>query len=376
MPVRLDGRYVMRRPLHRLTASVAAAAFSFGLLAATPSIATAGNLGDKTTFLGLEGEGEQVTSLSDAIRWDLNQRGLDDGNTMTLAELQLTLGCGDDDLACFAQGGQTLGSTSLVFGDVRKVGNNYVITLNSLDVATGKLSNTVEKTVPFTDLGEAQLGATAAGLVDALYKLTPTPEELPPEEQPQGGDGDPDDGPGPDVTDPEDEPGDGKLVWGPYSPRPGWKWAGVGVSSVLLLGGLGMAIGATVAIGENGPLRKDLLDEAAASLTDDKNSNDIDPNSNEDLCELARTPPDPSKPNEVTNARVTEVCIKFDNTSTIATAGWIATGVFAATTVLFTTLLFVHKRNKTVATLRDHKVGFGGAPRPDGGFMLGTSFKF
>jgi hypothetical protein len=364
----------MRRPLHRLTASVAAAAFSIGLLAVTPSIATAGNLGDKTTFLGLEGEGEQVTLLSDAIRWDLNQRGLDDGNTMTLAELQLTLGCGDEDLACFAQGGQTLGSSSLVFGDVRKVGNNYVITLNSLDVATGKLSNTIEKTVPFTDLGEAQLGATAAALVDSLYKIAPTVEELPPDEQPPGGEGTVDD-PGSDEA-VEDEPGDSKFVWGAYSPRPGWKWAGVGVSSVLLLGGLGMAIGATVAIGENGPLRKDLLAEAEASLTDDKDSNDIDPNSNEDLCELARTPPDPNKPNEVTNGRVTEVCIKFDNTSKIATAGWIATGVFAATTVIFTTLLFVHKRNKTVATLRNHKVGFGGAPSPRGGFMLGGSFRF
>jgi hypothetical protein len=363
----------MRRPLHRLTASVAAAAFCFGLLAVTPSTATAADLADKTTFLGLEGEGEQVTSLSDAIRWDLNQRGLDDGNTMTLAELQLTLGCGEDDLACFAQGGQTLGSSSLVFGEVRKVGNNYVITLNSLDVATGKLSNTVEKTVPFTDLGEAQLGATAAALVDSLYKLTPEPDEVPPDEQPPG-DG-PVDGPGTDEVD-DKEPGDGKLVWGPYKPRPAWKYAGVGVSSVLLLGGLGMAIGATVAIGENGPLRKDLLAEAEASLEDDKQSNNIDPNSDEDLCDLARTPPDPSKPNEVTNARVTEVCIKFDNTSKIATAGWIATGVFAATTILFTTLLFVHKRDKTVAKLREHKVGFGGAPSPRGGFMLGGSFRF
>jgi hypothetical protein len=363
----------MRRPLNRLTASVAAAAFSFGLLAVTPSIGLAGSLVDKTTFLGLEGEGEQVASLSDAIRWDLNQRGLDDGNTMTLAELQLTLGCGDDDLKCFAQGGETLGSSSLVFGEVRKVGNNYVITLQALDVATGELSNTIEKTVPFTELGEAQLGATATSLVDALYKLTPEPEEVP-EEVPPGEDGQPE---GP-VEDPvTDEPGDGKLIWGAYSPRPGWKWAGVGISGALLLGGLGTAIGATVAIGNNGPLRKDLLAEAQASLTDDKDSNDIDPNSSQDLCELARTPPDASKPNEVTNARVTEVCIKFDNTSTIATVGWIATGVFAASTILFTTLLFVHKRDsKTSAKLRDHKVRFGGAPARGGGFMLGGSFRF
>jgi hypothetical protein len=361
----------MRRPLHRLIAS----AVSIGLLVSTPSIALAGNLGDKTTYLGLEGEGEQVASLSDAIRWDLNQRGMDDGNTMTLAELQLTLGCGDDDLACFAQGGQTLGSTTLVFGEVRKDGNNYVIRLEALDVATGKITNTVEKTVPFTDLGEAQLGATASSLVDALYKLTPAPtEDTPGGDDKPGGDDQPDD----QVDEPGDDTpsGEGNLIWGPYKPRPAWKYAGLGVSSALLLGGLGLAIGSTVVIGENGPLRKDLLAEAEASLTDDKDSNDIDPNSNGDLCELARTPPDPSKPNEVTNARVTEVCIKFDNTSTLATVGWITTGVFAATTVLFTTLLFVHKNKKASAKLEQHKLRFGGAPARGGGFMLGGSFRF
>lgn len=359
----------MRR-LHRFTASVAAAALSFGLLAATPGIAFAA---DKTTFLGLTGEGDQVASLSDAIRWDLNQRGLDDGNTMTLAELQLTLGCGDDDLACFAQGGQTLGSSTLVFGDVKKVGNNYIIRLQALDVATAELTNSVEKTVPFTELGEAQLGATAAMLVDALLKIGPADEPEP--DDTAKGDG-PIEGPDEDAVADKGEPGTGKLVWGPYSPRPAWKYAGLGVSGVLLLGGLGTAIGATVAIGENGPLRKDLLAEAEASLDDDKQSNDIDPNSDDDLCELARTPPDPSKPNEVTNARVTEVCIKFDNTQTIATAGWIATGVFGATTVLFTTLLFVHKDKKTSAKLLEHDVRFGAAPTRDGGFLLGGSLRF
>lgn len=363
----------MRRHVFRFTASIAAASLSFGLLAATPGLAWAGSLDDKTTYLGLDGEGEQVSSLSDAIRWDLNQRGLDDGNTMTLAELKLTMGCGDEDLACFAQGGQTLGSTVLVFGEVRKSGNNYVITLKALDVASGQLGNSIERTVPFTDLGEAQLGATAASLVDELYKIKPTVDELPPEDKPV------EDEPVEDTV--EDKPkkpaGEGALIWGPYSPRPAWKWAGVGVSAALLVGGLGMAIGGTIAIGENGPLREDLLAEAEASLDDNKPGNDVNPNMSGDLCEAARHPPDPSKPNEVTNARVTEVCIRFDNTKTIATVGWITTGIFAVSTIAFTTLLFVHKNdNKTVAKLRKHKLGFGGAPTLDGGFMLGSSFRF
>jgi hypothetical protein len=359
----------MRRFASRLTASIAAASLSFGLLVVTPSTAAAA-FDDKTTFLGLEGDGQQVTALSDAIRWDLNQRGLDDGNTMTLAELKLTMGCGDEDLSCFAQGGQTIGSKILVFGDVRKDGSaNYVITLKALDVASGQLSNSIQKTVSFVELGEAQIGATAAALVDELYKIKPSVDELPPEDaQPE---------PEPEVEGPKpDKPKGGELIWGPYKPRPGWKYAAVGVSGALLVVGLGMGIGATVAIGENGPLRKQLLDEAAASLEDDKQSNDVDPNSSGDLCEIARHPPDPTKPNEVTNARVTQVCIKFDNNSTLATAGWVATGVFALSTIAFTTLLFVHKNKGEVAKIRRHRPSFGGAPTRGGGFMLGGSFRF
>jgi hypothetical protein len=367
---------MLRRSLSSLTASVAAATLTFGLLTATPGLANAGALDDKTTFLGLEGEGEHVESLADAIRWDLNQRGLDDGNTMSLAELKLTMGCGDEDLTCFAQGGQTLGSSQLVFGSVRKNGENYVIELQSLNVGTGELNNKVERTVSAAELGEAQLGATASSLIDSLYKIEPSVDELPPPDTTDDPDatGDPDAEPG--TKKPPKPAGERALIWGPYSPRPAWKWAGVGVSSVLLAGGLGTAIGATVAIGNNGPIRKELITAAENSLLDDKSGNDVDPNSSQDLCELGRAPPDPNKPNEVTNAEVTRVCIKADNMATVATAGWIATGVFAATTAVFTTLLFVHKNDKTVAKLLEHGVGLGGAPSPGGGFMLGGSLRF
>ncbi|KIG12852.1 hypothetical protein DB30_00970 [Enhygromyxa salina] len=346
---------------------------TFGLVAATPGLAEAGALDSKTTFLGLEGDDALVTSLADAIRWDLNQRGLDDGNTMSLAELKLTMGCGDEDLACFAQGGQTLGSSQLVFGAVSKKGADYVVELQSLNVETGELNNKIERTVTAEELGDAQLGATASGLIDALYKIEPSVEELPPTETTDG----PDElGDASDVKPTKPPPGERALIWGAYSPRPAWKWAGVGVSGVLMVGGLGMAIGATVAISPNGPIRKELITAAENSLQDSKPGNDVDPNSTQDLCELGRAAPDPSKPNEVTNAEVTRVCIKADNMATVATAGWIATGVFAATTVVFTTLLFVHKNDKTAAKLRKHGVGFGGAPMPGNGFTVGGSFRF
>src|SRR5690606_32830071 len=129
------------RPLSRFTALVAASALGFGLLT-MPGLglrtADASTLEDKTTFLGLEGEGDQVSAMSDAIRWDLNQRGRDDGNTMGLAELKLTMGCGDDDLPCLAQGGQTLGSAELVFGTMTQTSAGWTVRLDSLNVGTGE----------------------------------------------------------------------------------------------------------------------------------------------------------------------------------------------------------------------------------------------
>lgn len=366
------------RPLSRTTALVAAFALSFGLLAATPGVALAEG---KTTFLGLEGEGDPVAALSDAIRWDLNQRGRDDGNTMSLAELKLTMGCGDNDLPCLAQGGQALGSSEFVFGTMTKAGDKWTIELQSLDIATGKLNNAVQRQVTTEDLGEASLGKTAASLIDELYKVQSSTTDTPPAGDGDGTDPVPDDGTD-DASEPSDEqvdqPGssDGKLIWGPYSPRPKWKFIGLGVSGGLTLAALGTAIGTTIVIGPNGSSRKDLLAAAEASLTDDKPSNDIDPNTAADLCTLARQPPDESKPNEVTNAEVTRVCIKADNLATVATVSWIATGVFAASTVVFTTLLFVHKDKRAAAKLIEHDVGFGGAPLRDGGFVLGGSLKF
>ena len=134
----------------------------------------------------------------------------------------------------------------------------------------------------------------------------------------------------------------------------------------------------TIAIGPNGKFRKDLIAAAEASLNDGKPSNDIDPNSDQDLCVLAQSPPDPTKPKEVTNAEVTRVCIRGDNMATAATVGWITTGVFAVSTIAFTTLLFVHRAdgNEAVAKMRKHNVNFGVAPTVDGGFMLGGGLQF
>jgi hypothetical protein len=128
--------------------------------------------------------------------------------------------------------------------------------------------------------------------------------------------------------------------------------------------------------GSNGSNRKDLLAAAQASLTDDRPSNDIDPNTEGDLCPIAKAPPDPTRPDEVTNAEVTRICLKGENLASAATISWVATGVFAVSTALFTTLLFVHKNDAKVAKLIEHDLGLGGAPLQEGGFVFGGSFRF
>jgi hypothetical protein len=365
-----------RRPLSRLTATVAASALTLGLIAATPGSAWAS---DKTTYLGLEGEGDPVTALSDALRWDLGQRGRDDGNTMSLAELKLTMGCGDDDFACLAQGGQALGSEEFVFGRMSPSEAGWTVELVALDVATGKVIHEVSRELSHEQIAAASVAKTATSLIDQLYGLAPAPAEVPGSAtEPAGDDGGEtsEDDPGdPDSRKPEPRDS-GALVWGPYKPRPTWKKVGVGVSGALTVAALATAIGTTVAISPNGPVRKELLAAAEASLTDDRPSNDIDPNTDQDLCPLARAAPDPTRPNEVTNAAMSKICTKADNLAVAATASWIATGVFAASTVVFTTLLFVHKDKPEVAKLIEREVGFGGAPLQAGGFVLGGSFRF
>jgi len=342
------------------------------LLAATPGLAQAGSLAGTTTFLGLEGEGDSINALSDALRWDLNQRGRDDGNTMSLAELKLTMGCGDNDVPCLAQGGATLGSDELVFGSMTRTGSGWTVRLESLNVGLGEINSSVERELSDAELSDAALSKTAASLLDALYKIKTTEADIPPPSSDAIGPLEPADGEGPKLK-PKPE---GALVWGPYSPRPTWKLAGVGVSAGLTLASLATAIGTTIAISDNGPIRKELIAAAERSLTDDKPSNNVDPATPGDLCPIARNAPDPSRPDEVTNAEMTRICIKAENVAAAATFSWVATGVFALSTAVFTTLLFVHKKDATVAKLIEHDVGFGGAPLQEGGFVFGGSMKF
>ncbi|GEM_PF-1162264 len=357
------------RFLPRLTATVTASALCLGLGVVSPALAQAGTLDQKTTFLGVEGEGTQVSNLADALRWELTQRGRDDGRNMSLDELRLTMGCSGEDVPCFAEGGKTLGSEELVYGSMTSYGKGFKVDLKLVVVSTGEVKREIERDLSAGDLADAALANTASDLLDALYEAVASPEDQPPAPSV--------DEPFTDLEPETEGPKEpGALIWGPYQPRAKWKYAGVGVMAGLTVGALGAGIGLIVAAGPNGKTREDLLAAAAASLEDDRPSNDVNPNSDQDLCALAQTPPDPNMPSQVTNAAVTEVCVRAERLADGATASFAVAGVFAVGTAAFTTLLFVHRDSSVTAKLREHQVLLSGSPLHGGGFMLGGSAKF
>lgn len=183
----------------------------------------------------------------------------------------------------------------------------------------------------------------------------------------------------------EEQPltGPTRLVWGNKErPIPTWKLVGVGVSGGLFVVGVASFVGATVAVGPNGPIRKELLAAAEASLTDDKPSNDIDPNSSGDLCEAARASPNPDQPELVTNLSVTVICNKSDQVATMGTAMTIVAGVSALSTITFGLLINTHREPanpqtaKTARFLREHHFGLAVVPRLEGGATVAAGLRF
>jgi hypothetical protein len=143
-----------------------------------------------------------------------------------------------------------------------------------------------------------------------------------------------------------------------------------------MVASLGTAIGTSVSLSDNGPVRRDLLQAAEDSLTDGNDANDIDPNSSGDLCVMAR---EETQPGRVRNAAVTTVCNKADALATASTATWIATGVLAVPTIVFSVLVFTYREEPdggSESAFRRHQPRLSFGPTPDGGVMAGAGFRF
>jgi hypothetical protein len=353
----------MSKSMRRMSSSLLAVATSVALLTGAVAPAHAAPAG-KASVLTLEGDDVQRTSaLSKALQSEFAARGVGGGRDMSLAELKLTMGCDEPpSVACLSGGGKTLGVDRMIYGTLTKTrGGAYALNLSLMDVATSSVTKIVNAELSAGALTEGAVQATAADLV--LQMLGPV-EAAPTEATPAG--------PGTDEPKPEVQPKDsGKLVWGRYD-APMWKKAALGASAGLLVVSLAVGIGTYIQIKPNGKLYKDLVAEGEASLTDKSTTNNVNPNMSGDMCAAARK----SIEGGVVNGDMSKICNKADGLASAATGAFVATGVFAAATVAFGVLLFVHKNKPGVARLQRHGVTMGMAPMRGGGAMLGGSLRF
>jgi hypothetical protein len=65
-----------------------------------------------------------------------------------LVEIKLVFGCSDEAATCMAQAGTTLGAAKLIFGNVRRVGAEYMVALKSVDVSKAAVEGATSDTIP------------------------------------------------------------------------------------------------------------------------------------------------------------------------------------------------------------------------------------
>ena len=321
------------------------------------------------SVLDLEGDDAAAASLTAALRREFTARGVGGGKEMSAVELKLTMGCEEPPPpGCMAEGGRTLGVSQMVYGTVVKAGDGYTVDLTLLDVDGGSVTKALNAPLSADAFGDGVIDQTAKDLVNQMLGAEPEPEPEPEETGPVVV--------GPIVDEPAADDDGGGLVWGRHNAAR-WKKIGLATSGALTVVSIGAAVATSLMIRRNGPVYNDLIDAANASLEDDASGNDINPNTMQDLCDMARTAP-PGEMGTVTNKPVAEVCRRGDTLATVATASWIGAGVFAASTIAFTTLLFVHKDKKDGATakLRARKAAFGVSPMSRGGAMVGGGWSF
>lgn len=345
----------MSKPTRRLSSSFLAGATAVALMTGAVTPVQAAPPPAKASVLSLEGDDPaRASALSKALQSEFAARGVGGGRDMSLAELKLTMGCDEPpSVACLSSGGKTLGVDRMVYGSLTKTkSGGYALNLSLMEIGTATVQKTVNTELSAGALADGAVQATAKDLVVQMLGAEPPPEVTPQPEQT------------PDQVGPRD---DRKWVWGRYD-APTWKKAGLAASAALTVVSLGVAIGTYIQIKPNGKLYNELVDKATASTTDKDKTNDIDPHTRDDLCKLARAGDK--------NPDMAKTCDKADGLAKASTAAFIATGVFAASTLVFTTLLFVHKNKPAVARLHRHGVTMGVAPARGGGVMFGGSLRF
>src|SRR6266436_2086154 len=95
--------------------------------------------GGPALFLGLEaleGAPDNVASeITDALRERVaSSHGYQLVQGKDLVEVKLVFSCPDEGAACMAQAAKSMGATKLIYGNVKRTGADYQVTLKMLDV--------------------------------------------------------------------------------------------------------------------------------------------------------------------------------------------------------------------------------------------------
>jgi hypothetical protein len=106
-----------------------------------------------TAVLGLEaleGAPDNVASdITDALRQRVaNSHGFQLVQGKDLVEVKLVFSCPDEGTACMAQAAKSMGATKLIYGNVKRAGVDYQVSLKMLDVNRAAVDAWVTETVP------------------------------------------------------------------------------------------------------------------------------------------------------------------------------------------------------------------------------------
>src|SRR5215510_9090985 len=126
-----------------------------------------------TVVLGIEpldGAPDNVAAeITDALRQRLAAtKGYQLLQGKDLVEVKLVFACPDAAPACMSQAGKSLGADKLIFGNVKRSGNDYQVTLKLLDVSRAVVESFTAETVPRKHADASGLRSMAPGWLAKL----------------------------------------------------------------------------------------------------------------------------------------------------------------------------------------------------------------
>lgn len=101
-------------------------------------------------FEALDGAPDNVAAeITDALRQRVAAtKGFQLVQGKDLVEVKLVFSCPDEAPACMAQAGKSMGATKLIFGNVKRAGTDYQVTLKLLDVNRSAVESWATESVP------------------------------------------------------------------------------------------------------------------------------------------------------------------------------------------------------------------------------------